>query len=172
MRETPREYTHRVLGYVGGKDPLAVQRATPRKLAALLKGKSRSVLARRPSGRWSVVQILAHLADAEIAVSWRLRQVLSRNKVPLQSYDQAAWASVMDYAHRDPKQSLELFRVLRAANVALISSVPPKLWRNYGVHDERGRESVGRMLSLIAGHDLNHLRQIEALLGRAAAQLS
>ncbi len=164
MAETAQQYSRRLSSYVGGRDPLAVQRATPRKLVALLAGKSRSRLARRAARRWSVAQIVAHIADAEVAVSWRLRQILSTNKLPIQSYDQDAWASTLDYAHRDPKQSLELFRVLRASNVALLSSVPRRLWGNYGVHQERGHESVERLVLLTAGHDLNHLAQIQALL--------
>ncbi len=170
MAETAQQYSGRLSSYLGNRDPLAVQRATPRKLAALLKGQSSTQLARRPGRRWSVAQIMAHLADAEIAVSWRLRQILSTNKAAIQSYDQNAWASTFDNANRDPKTSLELFRVLRASNVALLSSVPRKLWRNQGRHEERGKESVERMVSLVAGHDLNHVAQIEALLRRAPAR--
>ena len=170
MAETARQYGRRLARYAAGKDPLALQRAAPRKLAALLEGRSRAELTRRPAGRWSVAQIVAHLADAEIAVAWRWRQILSTNKVPIQAYDQEAWASTFDYAHRDPGQSLELFRVVRAANVALLASVPRKLWRNHGVHEERGNESITHLALLVAGHDLNHMKQIEELLattGRA-----
>ena len=170
MRETAGQYAKRILGYAAGKDPLTMQRATPRKLAALLKGKSRTELTHRPAGRWSIAQIVAHLADAEVATSWRWRQILSTNKVPIQSYDQDAWASTFDYAHRDPKQSLELFRVLRASNVALLASVPRSLWRNHGVHEERGNESITRLMLLVAGHDLNHLKQVAELLKRRPAR--
>lgn len=164
MNETPRQYSKRLLGYAAGGDPLALQRAAPRKLAALIRGRSGAELAKAPKGRWSVAQILAHVADAEIAVSWRWRQILSTNKVPIQPYDQDAWASVFDYAHRDPAVSLELFRILRASNVSLLASVPRRLWRNYGVHGERGAETVSHLARLVAGHDLNHIRQIAALL--------
>lgn len=164
MAETARQYTRRLLSYAAGKDPLGLQRAAPRKLAALLEGRKRTELARHPAGRWSVAQIVAHMADAEIAVSWRWRQILSTDKVPIQAYDQEAWASTFDYAHRDPRQSLELFRVLRENNVALLASVPRRLWRHHGVHEERGNESITHLLHLVAGHDLNHLKQIEELL--------
>lgn len=121
---------------------------------------------RRPAPeKWSAVEIAAHLSDVEIAVSWRIRQTLSHNAIPTQAFDQDAWASTFDYAHRDPNASVELFRVLRAANVALLKSVPKALWDNYGVHEERGNESIAHITRLLAGHDLNHLRQIEAALG-------
>jgi hypothetical protein len=165
LQETPQQYTKRLLSYADGKDPLALQQAAPKKLAALLKGKSKKQLTRRPApDKWSAAEIAAHLADAEVAISWRLRQILSTNTVPIQAYDQDSWAATFDYAHRELKQSLETFRVLRESNLALLKSVPRKLWDNYGVHQERGNESVTHMLRMIAGHDLNHLKQIEAML--------
>jgi hypothetical protein len=53
---------------------------------------------------------------------------------------------------------------LREANLALLKSVPRKLWDNYGVHQERGNESVGHVVKMVAGHDLNPLQQIEKIL--------
>jgi hypothetical protein len=65
-----------------------------------------------------------------------------------------------------------LFRVMRASNVSLLDSVPRRLWRNYGVHEERGKESISRLVLLVAGHDLNHLMQVEELLKGTARQAS
>jgi DinB family protein len=165
MQETVQDYTQRLLSYGEGKDPLRQQQAAPKKLALLLKGKSGKQLMRRPTpDKWSVAEIVAHLADAELAISWRIRQILSNNAIPIQAYDQDAWAKTFDYAHRDPRQSLASYRALREANVALLKSVPRKLWDNYGVHEERGNESISHVVRMVAGHDLNHLRQIEAIL--------
>lgn len=165
MQETVQEYTQRLLSYGEGSDPLRLQQAAPKKLALLLKGKTGKQLMRRPApDKWSVAEILAHLADAELANSWRIRQVLSNNAIPIQAYDQDLWAKTFDYAHRDPRQSLANFRALREANVALLKSVPRKLWDNYGVHQERGHESISHVVRMIAGHDLNHLQQIQRIL--------
>jgi DinB family protein len=165
MQETAQEYTQRLLSYGEGKDPLRLQQAAPQKLAVMLKGKPGKQLMRRPApDKWSVAEIVAHLADAELAISWRIRQILSNNAVPIQAYDQDRWAKTFDYAHRDPRQSLASFRALREANVALLKSVPRKLWDNYGVHEERGNESVGHVVRMVAGHDLNHLRQVQRIL--------
>ena len=167
MPETVQEYTQRLLSYAGEKEPLRLQQAAPAKLASLVKGKTRKQLARRPApDKWSVAEIMAHLADAEIAISWRLRQILAKNAIPLQAYDQDAWANIFQYAKRDPRQSLANFRALREANLALLKSVPRKLWDNYGVHEERGNESVTHIVRMVSGHDINHLRQIEAILKR------
>lgn len=165
MQETVQDYTQRLLSYGEGKEPLRLQQAAPKKLALLLKGKTGKQLMRRPApDKWSVAEIVAHLADAELAISWRIRQVLSNNAVPIQAYDQAVWAKTFDYARRDPRQSLANFRTLREANVALLKSVPRKLWDNYGIHEERGNESVSHVVRMVAGHDLNHLQQIQRIL--------
>jgi hypothetical protein len=165
MPETAQQYTQRILSYSEGIEPLELQESTPQRIASLVSGKDRERLMHRPApDKWSVAEIVAHLADAEVATSWRLRQILSRNAVPIQAFDQNAWANAFDYAHRDPEASLELFRILRASNVALLQSVSRKLWDNYGVHEERGNESITHIVRLMAGHDLNHLRQIEAIL--------
>ena len=165
MPESPQQYTQRILKNTDGQDPLRIQQTTPAKLASLLRGKTKKHLARRPApGKWSVAEIVAHLADAEIAISWRLRQILSSNGVALQAYDQDAWAGTFDYASRDPKHSLATYRALRDANLTLLKTIPKPLWDNYGVHQERGNESVAHLVRMTAGHDVNHLRQVETIL--------
>jgi|SRR5215831_6374477 len=165
MQETPQQYTERILGYSAGKEPLRLQEAAPKKLAALVKGKKKQQLTRRPApGKWSVAEILAHLADAEIVIAWRLRQVLASNGVPLQAYDQDVWATTFGYAKRDPKQSLESFRIVRQGNLALLKAAPKEAWDNYGQHQERGNETVSHIVRMVAGHDLNHLQQVEGIL--------
>jgi hypothetical protein len=165
MQETAQEYTQRLLSYGEGKDPLRLQQSAPAKLAALLKGKTGKQLMRRPvPDKWSVAEIVAHLADAELAIAWRIRQILSNNAIPIQAYDQDLWAQTFDYAHRDPRESLATYRTLREANLALLKSVSRKLWDNYGVHQERGNESVSHVVRMVAGHDLNHLQQVEGIL--------
>ena len=162
MQETPRQYTQRLLGHIEGKDPLKVQRETPKKLAGLIRGVPRRQLTRKPSpGKWSISEILAHLADVEIVVAWRLRHILSNNGALVQAYDQNVWAETFDYVHRDSKESLEFFRAVRVRNLALLKRLPKKLWENYGMHEERGKESIAHIVRLYAGHDLNHLGQVE-----------
>jgi hypothetical protein len=165
MPETIQQYMQRIMSHSEGKEPLRLQQTAPKKLTALIKGKTAKQLMKRPApDKWSVAEILAHLADAELAISWRLRQVLANNTIPLQAYDQELWAKTFNYAKRDPRVSLASYRTLREANLALLKSVPRKLWDNYGVHQERGNESVNHVVKMVAGHDLNHLQQIEKIL--------
>jgi uncharacterized damage-inducible protein DinB len=174
VQETAQQYTQRLIGYVEGKPGLRVQQDTPKKLVLLTKRLDRKKLAKRPApGKWSVAEILAHMADSELAVSWRLRMILTSNGVAIQAYDQDAWARTFNYARRDPKDSLERLRILRESNVALLKSLPKNLFANYGMHAERGKETVSHLINMVAGHDLNHLRQIEAIVkatGAAAKQ--
>jgi hypothetical protein len=168
MKETPKQYRQRILKTLGGKPPVAVQSATPGKLAKLVRRLNAQQMRRRPApGKWCIAEILAHLADTEIAVGWRLRQILSQNGVPIQAFDQDKWAAAGNYSAQPAAQSIADFRALRGKNLRLLKSVPKRKWQNYGMHAERGKEPIATLVALIAGHDINHLRQVEGL-ARAA----
>lgn len=167
MPETAQDYTKRILGNIAGKDPLKTQTATPKTLEKLIKGASPSKLRKRPApAKWSVGEILAHLADAEIIVGWRLRAILAGPGTPIQAYDQDALAAARNYAKHDPRKSLEQFRAVREANLALYKALTPEQWKHFGLHAERGEETLERILLMMAGHDLNHLNQIENILAK------
>jgi uncharacterized damage-inducible protein DinB len=162
MQEAPQHYIQRILGHAEGKDPLKVQRETPKKLQKLIKPLSKKQLTQRPEpDKWSVAEILAHLADTELVGGWRMRLILGNNGVSLQPFDQDVWAKTLGYAKRDAKVSLETFRVLREANLAMLKSLPKNLWENYGMHQERGKETIAHIVRMFAGHDLNHTAQVE-----------
>ena len=165
MQETPQEYIKRILGNVEGFDPLKVQAGTARKLERLIKSVPASRLRKRPAPeKWSVGEILAHLADSEIVVGWRLRQILGAPGTPIQAYDQDSWAAAGHYGKRDPRKSAELFRVVREANLALLKSLAPDQWKHHGMHAERGEETIERIVQMMAGHDINHTKQVERIL--------
>lgn len=167
MQETPQQYTQRMVGNIEGKKPLALQSATAKKLERLIKGVPTAKLRKRPApDKWSVSEILAHLADAEIVGGFRMRLILGAPGVPVAAFDQDSWVTSGHYAKRDPRQSLEQFRVVREANLALLKSLTPEQWKHYGMHSERGQESIEHMVRMFAGHDVNHLRQIEQILGK------
>jgi DinB superfamily len=169
MKETPQQYTQRILDHVEGKDPLKVQASTPTKLAALVKNVPPSKLRKRPApDKWSVTEILAHLGDAEIVTAWRIRSILGAPGTPIQAYDQDAWVAAGRYGERNPRQCLELFRAVREANLLVLKSLKPEQWTHHGMHSERGQETIERILHMMAGHDLNHLHQIERILAPKA----
>lgn len=164
MQETAEQYIHRILGYVEGQDAVKVQRATASKLKKLTQGLTSKQLKWRPEpAKWSIAEIIAHLADAEVVASWRMRSVIGENVITIQPFDQDAWASVFEYQKRDAKRSLELFRVLRENNLAMLGEIPKQTWENYGMHLERGKESIAHLARMFAGHDTNHLLQVERI---------
>jgi uncharacterized damage-inducible protein DinB len=165
MSETPQAYTQRILGQLGGQDPLKVQSATPAKLSRLIGRASPAKLRKRPApGKWSIGEILAHLADAEIVTAWRMRQILGAPGTPIQAYDQDMWAAAGHYEKRDVRKSLETFRSVREANLALLKSLKPEQRQQHGMHAERGVETIEHIAHMMAGHDLNHLGQVERIV--------
>ena len=165
MKETPQQYSQRILANADGRDPFKTQSATAKRLARLVRGASAAKLRKRPApDKWSVAEILAHLADTEIVVGWRIRSILGAPGTPIQAFDQDAWAAAGNYAKRDARKSIEQFRAVREANLAIYKSLSPEQWKYYGMHAERGEESLERLLRMMAGHDLNHTSQIEQIL--------
>ncbi len=165
MQETAPQYIERILGYVEGQDAIKVQRATAAKLKKLTQRLTpKQMKWKSEPGKWSISEILAHLADAEIVGSWRMRSVIGASGKEIQPFDQDAWASAFEYSRRDPKQSLEVFRVLRENNLAMLKALPRDKWENYGMHLERGKETVAHIARMFAGHDTNHVLQIERIV--------
>jgi len=164
--ETIAQYKARILSYIEGKDPLEVQRKTPELLADLVVSVPEKKLHERPvPDKWSVRELLAHFADAEIVSTWRYRQMIEHDGCPLPGYDQELWHKLGEYSSRRPEESVMLFRLLREANLRMFAQLTPEQWQRHGVHAERGPMTVQDLARQIAGHDLNHLEQIQKILG-------
>jgi len=171
MPETAEQYIHRILGYVEGQDAIKVQRATAGKLKKSISGLSPSQLKwRQEPTKWSIAEIIAHLADAEIVASWRMRSVIGENGITIQPFDQDQWASVFNYRDRDARRSLAVFSALRENNLAMLKEIAPETWDNYGMHLERGKESIAHLARMFAGHDSNHVLQIERIVKELKAK--
>ena len=165
MPETADQYIARILANVEGQDGLTVLGATADRLRTLLDSTPRhNWMAPAAPGSWSAAAILAHLADAEIVAGWRVRSVLASDGVPLQPFDQDVWAEAFKYGEVDPAESLATFAAARASLLSLLARVDPERHHHHGLHAERGRETIAHLIRLYAGHDLNHLKQIEALV--------
>ncbi|MEP6917369.1 MAG: DinB family protein [Acidobacteriota bacterium] len=165
MKETTEQYVERLTGLVGGREPREILRNTPSTIEELITARPDTDLRWTTAPeRWSVAAILAHLADAEIVSAYRVRMILASPGTPIQAFDQDQWAAAFHYGDRDPFASLTLFRSLRTAWLSLLEVVDDRWLDRYGVHQERGQESVRHLLQLYAGHDLNHLSQVERLL--------
>ncbi len=167
MDEKIAAYIKKIESKLAGKNPMKVQSATAKELARLMKGATPAKLKKRPMpDKWSVTEVIAHLADSEMVVGWRLRSILGAPGTPIQAYDQDAWAKEGNYGKRDARKSLEQFRVLREMNLALVKSLTPEQKKRFGMHAERGEESIDRLVLMMAGHDINHTEQVEQILKR------
>lgn len=165
MPETPEQYRSRMFQNLSSQDPLKLQAATPAKLQRLLKGVSSAKLRKRPQpNKWSISEIVCHLADTELVGGLRMRLILGAPGTPITPFDQDVWVTALHYDKRDARKALDQFRVLREANLALLKTLAPQQWKHVGMHAERGAESVETIVKMFAGHDVNHLRQIEAIL--------
>ncbi|HKU23989.1 MAG TPA: DinB family protein [Candidatus Sulfotelmatobacter sp.] len=159
------DYLARIRAFAKGKNPLELQKQTPAILADMMAKVAPEQLTTRPrKDQWSIGEILAHLADDEIATSWRYRQMLEHSGLQLTGFDQDLWARWGDYASRLPNESLTLFRLLRHENLQFLRQLTPEQWECFGIHAERGRITIRDLAEHMAGHDANHIEQICRIL--------
>ena len=117
----------------------------------------------REPGKWSIRQIIAHLADSELVGAYRLRKILAEENPAIHAFDQDAWAANLDYAHRKPKQSLETFRRLRAENYDLLKVIPESAFERTCEHNKNGRMTLRQMVEMFANHAESHARQLQEI---------
>jgi len=113
-------------------------------------------------GKWSIRQIVAHLSDAELVGTMRMRQIIAEDNPKLEAFDQDAWTKNLDYARRKPSQSLETFRRIRGENYELLKDLPEASFERACMHSERGRVTLRELLRAHAEHAENHATQVRA----------
>jgi hypothetical protein len=159
------DYVADLLALLGDLEPFGVLAATPAGLAAVIAGSPPAQLTRPEGpGRWSVAGVLQHLADSEVVNGYRIRLMLAADNPPIPAYDQDAWAAALGYDQADATSALRDFTAARAANLRLWRSLDQVAMDRAGIHAERGSESVGRLIRLLAAHDLVHARQVRRIL--------
>lgn len=155
-------YRARLLGLLGDRDPLEALEENSARVEAVARKLGEAGLSRSYGpGKWTGRQILAHLADAEVATGFRVRQILSEDDHRIQGWDEGSWAR--RYVDVDVESALGSYRALRRWNLALVRSLSKADLERRAVHPERGEETLGEIVRLLAGHDLNHLGQLERL---------
>jgi hypothetical protein len=157
--DEPAAYQRHLLGLLGNDDPAMVQGSTPAALDALVKEAGAELRIAPAPQEWSVFGCVAHIADAEIAMSGRYRWVLAHDRPPLLGYDQDLWVDRLHPPDEPVEDILALFRPLRTANVSLWRRSGREERARIGLHIERGPESYDLCFRMIAGHDRFHLAQ-------------
>jgi len=149
--------------FLGPHDPRQVIASTPARLGELLHSAGDARASQSPApGKWSVREILCHLADCEIVFAFRLRQTLAEPHHVIQPFDQDIWAQ--NYTAYDAQSALAVFTALRNFNRKLIGSLPPEVFSKPVSHPERGTMTFQTIVETMGGHDLNHLAQIEKIV--------
>ena len=139
-------------------------RRGPELLAVVLTGVYGEEVDFSPApGNWSIRLIAAHVADSEIVAAQWFRQVIAEDTPRLSDFDQDAWAKNLDYARRQPKQSLESFRRVRSENYELLKATPEPAFERLGVHPARGPVSLRELVDSRANHVESHARQMQAI---------
>ena len=110
--------------------------------------------------KWSVHEILVHLADAEVNGYVRLRALLAEPGSKVMAYDQDAWADKLDYQNQDAEDALELFRCLRVLNGRMLESPPDSAWTNTVEHPEAGTQTLEDWLAVYSKHVPVHINEM------------
>jgi hypothetical protein len=154
--------------FLDGRSVDTILAATPGTLVELAEaiGPDRIVLAPAP-GKWTPAEILCHLADCEVAFGFRLRQTLAETNHTIQPFDQEKWAAT--YAGVTAQQALIAFAALREWNLILIRTALPAAAEKPVSHPERGAMTFTTITETMAGHDINHILQLQKLCRPAKA---
>lgn len=160
-KEEAEAYITAVLRLLGDKEPVVVLEGLVAELEGHVNGLTIEELRRAEApGKWSVLEVIQHLADSELVWAYRLRMVVAEERPQITGYNQDRWASELRYQEAELRDAMEQLRVLRNINLRLIRSLSASELQRAGVHSERGEETIEHMMRLYAGHDLVHLKQI------------
>jgi uncharacterized damage-inducible protein DinB len=116
------------------------------------------------AGKWSVLQVIQHLAQTELVIAYRYRVVLSQDEPEIPGFDQDLWVDRLAFDTEDLESVMTRLRSLRGWNLAFLERLSPDQWNRFGHHAERGEESIRRIADLAAAHDLVHRAQIQRIL--------
>ena len=162
MATATNPYTSRILGLLGDKPFLGILESTPAKLQQHFDRLGPAGLKKSYGpGKWTAGQIFCHLADGELALGFRTRQIATEANHHIQPFDENLWAR--SYAHQDPATAVKACGALRAWNLSFWRTLGADDFARMAFHPERGNESLETVLKLLAGHDLNHLAQLEQI---------
>ena len=147
---------------LGDKDPITALAETPHEIARLLESWSDADFGRTYApGKWSARRILAHLAQAELALGTRVRYALAQDGYMAQSFNQDDWMPLDD--HMTARTALNAYLALRQMNLAMWRGLSEAQKTRSFVHPEYGKLNVEWVAAQMAGHDIHHLRHFEGI---------
>jgi len=165
-------YRETLLGLLGDRDPVEVQAELPDQLETIVREAGPDLRTRPAAGEWSALELVGHILDAEITSAARYRWILAHDEPRLIGYDQDLWVERLRHQEDDPAEMLALFRALRRSHLQLWGRTSDSERSRFGMHSERGAESVDLLFRLIAGHGLFHLGQMRRTLAQVSGSAS
>ena len=138
---------------------------SPKEIAAAVSGLAPATLRYKPAPeKWSILEILAHLADIEIVYAYRLRQMLADEKPVIAPIDQDAWAKHLDYLEAAAPELVAAYGLNRYQTVRLLRRLKVDDLSKAAFHPESKKDvTVAELVGMMSGHGTNHLAQIEKL---------
>jgi hypothetical protein len=159
-----RAYGDSLITDLGDHDALTVlERLVPSLRALLAELQPVDLDASESEGRWSIRDVIEHFTDGDVVLAYRTRMILAHDEPPIQGYDQDLWVNRLRRSRGTLDESLEELACVRRRNVRLFRSLNAREMERSGWHDERGAESLERLMRVYAGHDRRHLRQIRRI---------
>ncbi|UCE59480.1 MAG: DinB family protein [Phycisphaerales bacterium] len=161
----PHAYLAKITALVGQRDRLEVLSETADVLAEIAGRHSVEQMRSRPfEGKWTPNEVVGHLGDTEWVFGYRIRSILCEENPKLRAMNQELWVTGQRHNNRDPDDLIETFGHLRRVNLSLWRRISPADLRRVGTHNERGAQSLDKILLMQAGHDLSHLDQLTRYL--------
>ena len=154
--------------FLGNRDAKTVLAETPGRLRDLAAQLGPQNLDHAPApGKWNPREVLCHLADCELMFAVRLRQTLAEPHHIIQPFEQDDWAK--QYSAFGAEAALAVFSSVRHWNEALIRNTPAESFSKPVTHPERGSMTFQTIVETMAGHDTNHIQQLEKIATAGAA---
>ena len=148
--------------FLDGRPIQDILAATPATLAGLIESIGPAKVSAPPApGKWSAAEIVCHLADCELVFAFRLRQTLAEDRPTIQPFDQEKWAA--HYTGIPANQALDVFSAMRGWNLQLFTAALPGAAGRTVIHPERGTMTFETIVETMAGHDLNHIAQLQRI---------
>src|SRR5713226_7135499 len=155
----PSEYQRLMLSLVGQDDPASVQEETPGAVTAMIATAAADLRRRPVESEWSVLELVGHLADAELVMAARYRWVLAHEEPPIAAYDQDRWVDRLRHNEDDPRDLLAVFEPLRRANLSRLRRAPSPYGQRVALRSERAPVNLELMFRMMAGPARIHLAQ-------------
>jgi hypothetical protein len=121
---------------------------------------------------WTVQQIIVHLWESDLAATHRMRRIIAEDKPLIIAYDETLCAQRLGYEHDDLALVARMFADNRRHTGALLRRQPAEAFARVGIHNQRGKVSLGDLVELYVQHvrgHMQHLLRKRQLLGKPLA---